>query len=224
MENYSVYWIRHKDHTDIFTQGYVGVTNRFIRRIWEHLTLNQNRHLSFAIQKYGWDNLIKEQVLVADKDYCLNIESQLRSKDAIGWNVIKGGGMPPKSKKGMNLGKIPWNKGKPWSDEIKKRLSDSVKKLWENQEYREHMCSVNKGRVSPMKGKKFKPESIEKMRLSKIGKPSAKKGMKMSKEIIQRMKELAIKESWICPHCDKQGKSKGAGNRWHFNNCKEKSE
>jgi hypothetical protein len=47
------------------------------------------------MEKYGWDNLIKEVVLIADDDYCLNIEKQLRPSDKIGWNIVMGGGKPP---------------------------------------------------------------------------------------------------------------------------------
>ena len=60
-----VYWIHCSNHTDIFTQGYVGVTKRFERRIWEHLKLNGNTYLKNAINKYGWDNLIKEKIIIS---------------------------------------------------------------------------------------------------------------------------------------------------------------
>ena len=219
---HSVYWIHHPEHTDMFTQGYIGVS-KFAEKRWEqHNKRTENRHLRFAIDKHGWDTLVKEVVLISSKAYCLMIELKLRAEDAVGWNIVKGGGYTPKSKKGVNLGKDTWNKGLAYSDETKAKISNNVKILWENPEYRQHMVAVHQGQIGPMTGKKHTAETIENLKLIKLGKPSGKKGMKMPQEYIEKMKQLAIKESWICPHCNKQGKAKGAGNRWHFDNCKEK--
>jgi predicted GIY-YIG superfamily endonuclease len=106
-----VYWIHTPEHTNIFQQGYVGVSKRFERRIWEHLKLSGNAHLKNAINKYGWDNLVKEKVIIADESYCLEMETKLRPKESIGWNIVMGGGMPPIAQKGMGLGRDAWNKG-----------------------------------------------------------------------------------------------------------------
>ena len=76
----TVYWIHHPEHTDMFTQGYIGITARFVRRMFEHKALTTNKYLSNAIKKYGWDNLVKEVILVADKEYCVDVETKLRSR------------------------------------------------------------------------------------------------------------------------------------------------
>ena len=102
----SVYWIRHKDHADIFNQGYVGVSVDAEKRFNQHLKRTQNAHLKNAIAKYGWDNLTKEVVLIADNKYCLEIEQKLRPTKEIGWNLVNGGGKPPVNR---------WNKGKKLS-------------------------------------------------------------------------------------------------------------
>ncbi len=91
----SVYWIRHKDHDDMFSQGYVGVSSEHDRRWKDHAKGTNSKHLKNAIKKYGWDNLIKEILVFADKKYCLNIEKSLRPTGLIGWNIVAGGGMPP---------------------------------------------------------------------------------------------------------------------------------
>lgn len=134
----SVYWIHHKDHSDIFSQGYVGVTKRYERRMWEHKNLTQNYHFKKAIEKYGWDNLIKEKIVIGDEDYCLEIEAKLRPEKQIGWNIVNGGGLPPKLYGNKhNIGKTPWNKGKkgivkskykniPRSQEMKDKLKRLV--------------------------------------------------------------------------------------------------
>ena len=81
----SVYWIRRKDHTDIFSQGYIGVSNNTEKRFAKHKThVNNSKHINplfeNAVKKYGWDNLVKKVILIADKE--------------IGWNIAPGGGMP----------------------------------------------------------------------------------------------------------------------------------
>ena len=136
----SVYWIHHPEHTDMFTQGYIGITKDIKKRFEEHKNRPSNAHLKHAIKKYGWDNLVKEIVLVADKAYCLMIEAKLRAKNKIGWNVIMGGGVPPSSL-GMKFtrseeykqkqsiakkGKPSWNKGIPCSEARKVNIKKSA--------------------------------------------------------------------------------------------------
>lgn len=95
----SLYWIRHKDHTDMFSQGYVGISNNINRRWSDHSKgATNSTYLKNAIKKYGWENLVKEIVLIADEKYCLNIENKLRNIAGLGWNIVPGGGMPPSQK------------------------------------------------------------------------------------------------------------------------------
>ena len=91
-----VYWIHHKEHTDIFSQGYIGVSDNIQRRWEDHKNGNTNsQHLKNAIKKYGWENLEKKIVIISDKSYCLQMEKQLRSRCDLGWNIVVGGGCPP---------------------------------------------------------------------------------------------------------------------------------
>jgi group I intron endonuclease len=215
-----VYWVHRPEHTDILRQGYVGISKRFERRIWEHLKLTQNRYLKNAINKYGWNNLVKEKVLIGKEDYCLDIELKLRPEDKIGWNLIKGGNKPPVTAGNFKKGMTAWNKGKAWTEETKAKVSAGVAKLWQDPEYRQRMQDAHTGKVGPMLGKKHLPESIEKMRQSKIGKPSKKKGKPVSEETRLKLTQTMQSQLWTCPHCNTSGHSQGAGNRWHFNNCK----
>lgn len=93
----SVYWLRCADHTDMFSQGYVGITRhgREKRRFWEHKNVGQNAHLRNALNKY---DVIQEVLLIADENYCKEIEQKLRPFENIGWNIVTGGGFPPNFK------------------------------------------------------------------------------------------------------------------------------
>lgn len=124
-----VYWICHPDHSDIFTEGYIGITEDFAQRMRKHKNKITNAHLMNAINKYGWDNLIKKVLLIASVDYCLEIEKKLRPNKDIGWNIAIGGGKPVGWEKGQKLPnwikeKISKGKtGKIFSDEHKSNLS-----------------------------------------------------------------------------------------------------
>ena len=139
----SVYWIRHQDHTDMFSQGYVGISSKPKLRWNHHFSQPTNTHMKNAIAKYGWANLVKQVVLIADNAYCLDIEKKLIPTDFIGWNQTAGGGMPPKPKKGMGAGRklsqetkdklSAIRKGFKHSMETKQKLSQMAKVQWARQ-------------------------------------------------------------------------------------------
>lgn len=143
--NTSVYWIHSKDHSDMFSEGYIGVSNNANHR-WSYghkWAVKNNRHenprFMNAINKHGWDNLIKEVILIADSDYCYAVEKKLRPSEKIGWNIAIGGGKPPITKsrgddyvsplKGVTrhtpwmIGRVPSNKGIKASEETRAKLS-----------------------------------------------------------------------------------------------------
>lgn len=228
--SHCVYWIRDKSHTDLMTQGYVGVSGNVEKRFASHKGMwrGTNAHLRHAIKKYGWDSLEKSVLLIADKDYCLEIERKLRSLEKTGWNLTVGGGFPPtltgpqpklrgraawnKGRKGAcspetlakmreaKLGKSPANKGIPLSDEHKAKLS-----------------AASIGRESPMKGKHHTPETVEKMRIAKLGK-------KISDETKKKMSEAQRKRSPRARLTEERKRKLGLlakGKRWYNNgqNC-----
>lgn len=101
-----VYWIHLPEHTDMFSEGYIGVTRndaktRFITHTKDAYRKDRNTSIvGNAIKKYG-DNLIVETLVICEIDYAVDLEIRLRPEDKIGWNIVKGGGMPPLFKKGM---------------------------------------------------------------------------------------------------------------------------
>jgi hypothetical protein len=99
-----VYWIRASHHSDVTLEGYVGVSKHAQKRwlyghSWAHRKgCHDNPRLANAISKYGWDNLIKTVLVVADEKYCYDLERKLRPTEGVGWNLTIGGGKPPTSK------------------------------------------------------------------------------------------------------------------------------
>lgn len=148
-----VYWIRSTDHTDIFSEGYVGVSKNAEKR-WKYghkwsffKNQHENKKFSNAIAKYGWDNLIKTIVLIAEEKYCYEIEKSIRPKKEIGWNIAIGGGKPPITKsrgvdyvsplKGVPrntpwmIGRSPSNKGKTHSEQTKQKIAN----IWKGKKH-----------------------------------------------------------------------------------------
>jgi len=212
----SVYWIRHPEHTNMFAEGYIGVSKNVNKRFNQHKKRPTNPHLKYAIKKYGWDNLIKEVILIADEAYCLMIETALRLNDGAGWNVVKGGGMPPRNGKGYPKGNIPWNSGTRKPKPPKKPRVAWNKGIKTPDEVKEKQSLAKVGKQSPRLGK----QNSENHRLAiSLG----KKGKKLSAEVYkqQALKRLGYKHEIVtCPNCGKSG-GITAMPRWHFNNCKE---
>jgi NUMOD3 motif len=117
------------------------------------------------------------------------------------------------------------NKGIPMSKEVKAKcgLVNLGKKYClgfkHTAETRANMSAAHKGQLPWIAGKKHSAESIEKMRVSHRGKTLKVKRRPLTEEQRAKMKKL---NPWLCPHCQTAGYNIGAGNRWHFDNCKDK--
>jgi Mor family transcriptional regulator len=96
-DKYYLYWIYRSCHTNLFNEGYIGITNNPTKRWGEHRRLAKTKqyHIHHALNKY---KDIKFQVLCCGnfKDI-LDLESKLRPIDNIGWNTCPGGNFPSKT-------------------------------------------------------------------------------------------------------------------------------
>lgn len=116
-----VYWIRLPEHTDMFSQGYIGVTkNTAMARFRNHLQEAKLRdcktsHLHNYINKYGREGLIVQTLVVCNINYAYELEGKLRPSERVGWNVAVGG------IKAINHG------GYLLSTETRQKMSDSFK-------------------------------------------------------------------------------------------------
>jgi hypothetical protein len=93
----AVYWLHLKDHTDVFTQGYIGVTTRLIDiRFKEHCSkfsssYNPYNPLHLAFAQYGLDAIVRTRLCVCAVGKAYEIEKVLRPFEYMGWNTAEGG-------------------------------------------------------------------------------------------------------------------------------------
>lgn len=113
-----VYWVRLSTHTNIFTEGYVGVTKQKVaQRFSQHLSKSKKRDnlpLYNALRKYK--DVIAETVLVGDIDYVYDVEKLLRPTDRIGWNCAQDGDK-------SSLGRVYKERTKEHSESLSKALT-----------------------------------------------------------------------------------------------------
>lgn len=69
-----------------------------------------------------------------------------------------------------SLGKIPWNKGKPWSEEVRKKIKDHSAHL----SGKDHPMYGKRGKDAPNYGKHMSEENREKLRIANTGKELSK--------------------------------------------------
>jgi hypothetical protein len=128
-----VYWIHCIEHTDPYTQGYIGVTNNLESRFRDHKYRSQNPHLKAAFNKYI--DIVIDAVFVGDYDFCYIIEEQYRPNTEIGWNINQGGYKPPdvtgirrsaETRRLISENNVGF-RGRKHSEETKRKMSEKHK-------------------------------------------------------------------------------------------------
>ena len=153
-----VYWVHLKKHTDILSEGYVGITEVGVKeRFSTHLKESKSKDYPIhkAIRKYG-DELIVTTVCQCSTDYALFLEAKLRPSEKIGWNLVRGGGLPPS------------HKGKKRSTEFIQKLKERMKNSTFLSEYNKTHKTVitdeTKLKISnTMKGRSLSQETKQRM-------------------------------------------------------------
>jgi len=91
---YKIYWIKYLEHTDPYKEGYIGLTSQTIEeRLSEHKHNKKNKLLSNRCRKELvqticlHDNLSESEAKLLEQKY--------RPSENIGWNINKGGDLPP---------------------------------------------------------------------------------------------------------------------------------
>jgi predicted GIY-YIG superfamily endonuclease len=224
--SFAVYWIREQSHTDLMTQGYIGVSGDVEKRFASHKGMwsGTNNYLRNAIKKHGWDNLAKSVLLISTKEYCLDIERKLRPADKIGWNLTIGGGYPPviRGERPELKGRVSWNKGRVGlcSAETLERMrqkrlgvSPANKGVPLSDEHRQKVSKALKGRVSPRKGAKLSAELVERISAKNRGRVQSAEERAMRSAVLKGIKKSA-------PMSDEHRAKLGLiakGKRWYNN-------
>lgn len=151
---YAVYHIAISDN---LYGGYVGITKNLELRFSQHgwNRKQSNAHLRNALKKYG--DKVKFLVIAQNVTFevAKQIELLLRPWPNIGWNICKGGGVPPSPK------------GKLRSDE-----------------YRRNIAAAKMGDKNPMFGKKITFSETHRKRLSEAAKGRTNLHLKDVKRIV----------------------------------------
>ena len=91
---YKLYWIKTNDCTDPKLEGYIGITSQSLeKRFSDHKSNTKNKHLKNRCKQSDthivclYENLTKEEAK--------QLEYEFRPYENIGWNINKGGDLPP---------------------------------------------------------------------------------------------------------------------------------
>ena len=86
-----VYWVRKEVHTDIYTEGYVGITKKSLKeRVCEHKKSSGNSIVAGKLRKHSdlvWDIVHVVETL----EEALALKAEYRPTQFVGWNLQKGG-------------------------------------------------------------------------------------------------------------------------------------
>lgn len=163
-----VYWYHLEEHTDKFTQGYIGVTVNLHVRHRTHMQKTPQRVsiLNKAFKKYGEQKIKRTILFTGTKKAAYSLEKILRPTETIGWNLAIGGGYPPdctgrvhsqktkdkisKSNKGKNLGQKSIFKGvtNRYTTEQKAAIGRASKGRKPTKKTKQKMCEALLGAKS----------------------------------------------------------------------------
>lgn len=130
MSTYTLYWIRREHHNDPTREGYIGITSCGLsQRLSEHKYTNSI--VSKALRKYS-DIIVTPLHEGLTKDEAASLEHSLRPVERIGWNICKGGGIPPsrtgrKASVETRAKQSQSHKGKVKSKEHLQKISEALK-------------------------------------------------------------------------------------------------
>ena len=170
-----MYWIHNVNHTDVYKEGYIGVSNNPSRRFYEHRNSNYNPILEDALKSYADDVNITILFTGSDEE-CYSLEKIYRPTECIGWNIAIGGNRPPSSKPGWHhteqakkkiaekkIGVLNPQYGKTPSEISKQKMSLAKLGIPKSEEHKQKMSNAMKGENNPNYGKKMSEETKRKI-------------------------------------------------------------
>lgn len=172
---------------------YIGQAQYFYDRMIQYKHGHYNKHMKFAISKYGIDNF---EIEIVEKDVPIDLldeREQYWMDYYESYNQLKGYNICPIA--GSNRGVPAWNKGIKTPPEVRKKISEGLKnyysenEVWNKgipatEEAKEKNRLSNSGKNNGMWGRKHTEESKEKNRQAHLGKKASLEAReKMSKPI-----------------------------------------
>lgn len=134
-----LYWIKLKSHTDFLTEGYIGITYNFERRVLQHKLKARSSvgKVYEILNKLPEEDVEFKVLVIGDEKYCRDLEYKLRPKPDIGWNSAQGGGKKKpldedeklRSSRSNFLSSIRVDKVIPSFEEYQNNNLDQAKKL-----------------------------------------------------------------------------------------------
>jgi hypothetical protein len=93
MNEATVYWIHLATHTDIESEGFVGVSTNYLKRFQTHRNASiknthTNQQLATAFNTHS--DIVVDVFMMGTKSFCYQIEATLRPRPNIGWNLAPG--------------------------------------------------------------------------------------------------------------------------------------
>ena len=92
MNTYCLYWIHYPDQTNPESEGYIGITSKFSQRILTHSKYSKYAHIKNRIDSGAIATILQENLT---KEQAESLEATYRPEESIGWNIAKGGNIPP---------------------------------------------------------------------------------------------------------------------------------
>lgn len=102
MNNYCLYWIHYPTQSSPELEGYIGITSNFKTRIQTHSRYTKYAHIKNRIDSGAIATILQENLSKEQAEY---LEREYRPNENIGWNLAKGGNIPP-SRKGKISPKV----------------------------------------------------------------------------------------------------------------------
>lgn len=95
---YYIYWIHYSDHTDPYTEGYIGLSNQPDIRFKAHISGTAHVGSSYIRKMSDSDKALLTHTILAEcssLDQARELELRYRPLPKIGWNIKRGGGVSP---------------------------------------------------------------------------------------------------------------------------------
>lgn len=92
MNSYCLYWIHYPDQLSPESEGYIGITSDFSKRMKTHAKYTKYAHIKNRIESGAIATILQENLT---KEQAESLEASYRPEENIGWNIAKGGNVPP---------------------------------------------------------------------------------------------------------------------------------